>query len=111
MTRETITRRAALTSVLGIGGAMLAGCDKLSQNQTFQKMLETAEHFNLGGQRLALSSGTPLAREYARSDISRVFKANGTVRPESEEYGRLAVTGFSDWRLKIEGLVERPAEL
>ena len=111
MTRELLTRRNALRGLAGAGGLMLAGCDKLSQNQTFQKMLETAEHLNLGGQRLALTANAPLAREYQRSDISRVFKANGTVRPSGDAYGRLASTGFSDWRLKIEGLVEKPMEL
>ena len=86
MTRELVTRRNALRGLAGAGGLMLAGCDKLSQNQTFQKMLETAEHLNLGGQRLALTANAPLAREYQRSDISRVFKANGTVRPSGDAY-------------------------
>ena len=40
MTRDVITRRAAL---LGAGGLALSGCDQLSQNQTFKKMLEGAE--------------------------------------------------------------------
>ncbi len=82
MTRDAITRRAALIGVMGTGGLILSGCDKLSQDQTFQRMLEGAEKLNLTGQRLVLNSSTPLAREYQKSDISRVFKANGTVRPD-----------------------------
>jgi DMSO/TMAO reductase YedYZ molybdopterin-dependent catalytic subunit len=110
MTRELITRRAALVCAMG-GGLILSGCDKLSQNETFQRMLQAAEKLNLSGQRLVLTSSQPLAREYQASDISRVFKANGTVRPDSPEYRRLAVGQFADWRLKIDGLVKKPMSL
>src|SRR6266852_3701422 len=108
MTRDVITRRAAL---LGVGGLALSGCDQLSQNQTFKKLLESAEKLSLSGQRLMLGSSAPLAREYQPSDISRDFKANGTVKPDSADYGRLAQTQFSDWRLKIDGLVKKPLSL
>jgi len=108
MTRELITRRAALVGAMGAGGLILSGCDRLSQNQTFQRMLEGAEKLNLTGQRLVLNSSQPLAREYQLSDISRVFKANGTVRPEGDEYRRLVLTEFSDWKLQIGGLVKKP---
>ncbi|HEY4265514.1 MAG TPA: molybdopterin-binding protein [Micropepsaceae bacterium] len=108
MTRELITRRAALTGVAGTAGLILSGCDRLSQNQTFQRMLEAAEKLNLGGQRLVLNSSAPLAREYRKSDISRVFKANGTVRPDGEEYRRMAFEEFQNWKLQIGGLVNKP---
>jgi DMSO/TMAO reductase YedYZ molybdopterin-dependent catalytic subunit len=111
MTAELITRRAALFGAMGAGGLVLSGCDKLSQSLTFQRMLETAEKINLRGQRLVLTSSAPLAREYQRSDISRVFKANGTVRPDTDEYRRLVLTEFTDWRLKIDGLVKTPLSL
>jgi DMSO/TMAO reductase YedYZ molybdopterin-dependent catalytic subunit len=108
MTRELITRRSALTGIMGTGGLILSGCDQLSQNQTFQRMLEAAEKLNLGGHRLVLNSSSPLAREYQKSDISRVFKANGTVRPDSEEYKSLAAAQFTAWKLQIGGLVDKP---
>jgi DMSO/TMAO reductase YedYZ molybdopterin-dependent catalytic subunit len=105
-----ITRRATL---LGIGGSglMLSGCEKISQIPGFRGMLESAEHLSRGGQRLVLTSSRPLAREYQRSDITRNFKANGTVRPQTAEYQRLLMGEFSDWKLKIDGLVENPVEL
>jgi DMSO/TMAO reductase YedYZ molybdopterin-dependent catalytic subunit len=108
MTRALITRRAALLGAMGTGGLILSGCDKLSGNQTFQRMLEGAEKLNLTGQRLVLNSSTPLAREYQKSDISRVFKANGTVRPDGEEYRKLAFAQFETWKLQIGGLVNKP---
>jgi DMSO/TMAO reductase YedYZ molybdopterin-dependent catalytic subunit len=107
MTREPITRRAALLGAMGTG-LILSGCDQLSNNQTFQRMLEGAEKLNLTGQRLVLNSSTPLAREYAKSDISRVFKANGTVRPDGEAYRNLAFAQFETWKVQIGGLVNKP---
>src|SRR4051812_18408201 len=108
MTRDSITRRAAL---FGAAGLTLSGCDQLSQNQTFKRMLESAEGLSRKGQRLALSSSAPLAREYQPSDISHDFKANGTTKPDSDEYGRLASGRFADWQLKVGGLVKKPLSL
>ena len=106
MRQPIFTRRSVLAAA---GGLVLAGCDKLSQSVTVQKILGGAEQINLSGQRLVLTSSQPLAREYRAADISRDFKANGTVRPDSDEYRRMALTQFSDWRLQLEGLVRKPA--
>lgn len=51
-----------------------------------------------------------LAREFDRSHISEAPFANSTSAP-TDEFQRLLVGGFKDWRLSIEGLVERPASL
>ena len=48
-----------------------------------------------------------LAREFPRDQISSQPFPNPTA-PKSEEYKRLEAGGFADWRLKVEGLVERP---
>jgi len=73
-------------------------------------MLESAETLSQHGQRLVLSSTAPLAREYPRSDISKNFKANGTTRPQTEDYVRHTATEFTQYKLKIDGLVLRPQE-
>ena len=106
MSNVLISRRTALAAA---GGLVLAGCDQLSQNATVQKVLSGAESLNLGGQRLVLTSSQPLAREYPASEISRVFKANGTVRPDTDQYRRLALTEFTNWRFSLDGLVRKPA--
>jgi DMSO/TMAO reductase YedYZ molybdopterin-dependent catalytic subunit len=105
MSDTLVNRRAALAAA---GGLLVAGCDKLSQSNTVQKILAGAESLNLDGQRLVLTSGQPLAREYPASEISREFKANGTVRPDSDAYRNLVLTEFADWRLKLSGLVRKP---
>ncbi len=57
----------------------------------------------------ALLPGQSLAKEYSYADISS-FPATGTVNPSefSEDYAKHLNNSFEDWRLPIEGLVERP---
>jgi DMSO/TMAO reductase YedYZ molybdopterin-dependent catalytic subunit len=49
-----------------------------------------------------------LAREFSRSEISRVAPVNGGP-PETETYERLVAARFADWRLTVDGMVARPA--
>jgi len=58
-------------------------------------------------QRLLVSRHA-LAREYTRSDISKIAPVKGAP-PENEIYQRLSAGGFADWRLKIDGLVAHPS--
>jgi DMSO/TMAO reductase YedYZ molybdopterin-dependent catalytic subunit len=48
-----------------------------------------------------------LAREFKRSDISKVAPVNGP-HPMDEKYLAFLADGFKDWRLSVEGLVSRP---
>ncbi len=54
-----------------------------------------------------LMSFRSMAREFNRSEISKVAPVTGEP-PETEEYDRLLETEFSNWRLSVDGLVERP---
>src|SRR5579864_161789 len=49
-----------------------------------------------------------LAREFSRSQISERPVAN-ELAPFSEEFKRLQAGKFVDWRLSVDGMVERPA--
>jgi DMSO/TMAO reductase YedYZ molybdopterin-dependent catalytic subunit/thiosulfate reductase cytochrome b subunit len=51
-----------------------------------------------------------MAREFDRSQISTVIPVNGRA-PQSEPYQTLKAGGFADWRLRIDGMVARPASL
>jgi DMSO/TMAO reductase YedYZ molybdopterin-dependent catalytic subunit len=57
-----------------------------------------------------LMSHHSVAREFNRSEISKVFPINGGV-PETETYERVSAGGFAEWRLVVEGLVARPTAL
>jgi len=67
------------------------------------------ETLTYAAQKLLMSHHS-LAREFNRSDISKVFPVNGEV-PENETYHRLLAHGFADWRLTVEGLVAHPLAL
>src|ERR1700687_4587172 len=67
------------------------------------------ETLTYASQRL-LMAHNPLAREFNRSDISKVFPVSGEP-PENETYERLLADRFAPWRLKVDGLVARPASL
>jgi DMSO/TMAO reductase YedYZ molybdopterin-dependent catalytic subunit len=108
---EDLSRRGwlktGLTSMLGLG---LAACDPVTQSPKVNQVLDGAETWNRRLHGL-LAGRTALAREYQPSAISPDFKANGTTNPDSDDYQKLAATGFADWRLQIGGLVERPFSL
>src|SRR5579864_2383090 len=59
--------------------------------------------------RYFLDRPEPVA-EFRREDISPFLWANGKV-PTCEEWKALAANDFKDYRLKVYGLVENPAEL
>jgi DMSO/TMAO reductase YedYZ molybdopterin-dependent catalytic subunit len=67
------------------------------------------ETLTYGAQRLLMSHHS-LAREFDRSQISKVFPVNGEP-PRTELYERLQAAQFADWRLKLDGLVARPSLL
>ena len=111
MMRKLLTRRTALTGIVGAGGGLLlSGCERIVQIPGVQSMLESAEKLSQHGQRLILSSSAPLAREYSRAEISKNFKANGTTRPQSEDYARNVATEFTQYKLQVGGLVQNPRE-
>jgi DMSO/TMAO reductase YedYZ molybdopterin-dependent catalytic subunit len=95
---------AGLASALALGG-----CDRLPDFAPFRKTLHSAETLTRAAQRLLLSPDS-LAAEYSEADLSPAFRANGSTDPGDPAYRAQAQNGFRDWRLKIDGLVERPAE-
>ena len=105
-----LSRRNLLRGgLLSIGSFALGGCDLFSNSKKVQSVLGSAEELTMRIQRLAV--GRSLAREFTEADISRVFRVNGTSQPDSEEYAAFQANGFTEWRLKVDGLVDRPMEL
>ena len=94
----------------GLLGGLVAGCGKVAQSGPGASLLATVEDWNLGIQR-ALSKRTALAREFTVADISPTFRGNGTTDPKTPAYAAHVANGFADWRLAVDGLVERPLSL
>ena len=99
-----ITRRALF--VAGAGG-LVTGCDALGNSPSFRALLKSGEDANYGLHRM-LVDRTALAKEFAASERSPIFRANGTRMPSGDAYARHMATGFTDWQMVIDGLVTRP---
>ncbi|MBN8246098.1 MAG: molybdopterin-dependent oxidoreductase [Verrucomicrobia bacterium] len=112
-TTPLITRRSALiTGLASLGGLLLPGCSE-PLPPTYGNILRMGDTLTYAAHR-ALLPGRSLAREYRPEDISS-FPATGTTNPgdpanpkSSAEYRQLQQGAFADWRLQVEGLVERP---
>jgi DMSO/TMAO reductase YedYZ molybdopterin-dependent catalytic subunit len=100
-------RRLLVGSALGLGAVGLSGCDALVQNDSVSSVLAMAEKLTMSSQRLLVPQDR-LAREFTEADISPTFRSNGTSQPDGDAYAQMVETGFANWRLKIDGLVERP---
>jgi DMSO/TMAO reductase YedYZ molybdopterin-dependent catalytic subunit len=105
-----LTRRALIGGLVTGAGALLGGCDRLGADPRFRDVLKTAEHANYGLQRL-LQDRTALAEEFAPSQRSPIFRANGTHMPRGDAYARHVATNFADWQLVVDGAVARPQML
>jgi DMSO/TMAO reductase YedYZ molybdopterin-dependent catalytic subunit len=104
-------RRRWLTAfAAGAGTLALAGCDRAVNNARIDATLRSAEKLTYASQRVILAH-QPLAKEYGERDLSPVFHANGSMMPSSPEYARLLQGGFADFRLQVDGLVQRPQAL
>ena len=108
--RRLLGTGALGAGVLGTGGLLLGGCDRLAANPQFSGMLEGLGKLHLPGQRL-LGGHEPLAREFAESDMSPLFRANGNVNVDDAGWQAHAGRGFATWSLRVDGLVKRPLVL
>ena len=91
---KRLGRRRFLARAGGsLGALLLSGCDGLSANPGFTKILESVETVSRSVQS-ALTGRTALAREYTESDLSAEFRANGTTEPTDPDYQKLAQNGL-----------------
>ena len=104
-------RRRFLEKMALAGGAvLLGGCDRLAGSDSFKSVLAMAD----GPTDFALHALTPedaLAQEFSQADLSPVFKANGSINPQTPEYLAMVANNFADYRLQVTGLVKTPLSL
>jgi DMSO/TMAO reductase YedYZ molybdopterin-dependent catalytic subunit len=103
-------RRFFKRIIIGTSAVVLAGCDKLSNSDSFTSLLKTGETFSKNARDL-LNNPKSMAQEFSEADLSPYFRSNGTSFPSSKEYQNLVKSNFEDWSLKIDGLVEKPTKL
>ncbi|WP_260580622.1 molybdopterin-dependent oxidoreductase [Sphingopyxis sp. PET50] len=107
--RQLIARAGGLVAAAGTL-PLLAGCDAINEAPLTRKILSMGEEMHRASQR-ALTDRDALAREFGRTDLSPVFRSNGTKLPEGADYAAHAAAGFADWRVAVTGLVTRPLSL
>jgi DMSO/TMAO reductase YedYZ molybdopterin-dependent catalytic subunit len=108
-----ISRRALIASGIGVaaGGTGLAVAGKLAAQYGLVPpdsggVYGPGETLTYAAQRLLTRHS--LAREFSRSQISSKPLAN-EVAPLGDEFARLQKSGFTEWRLVVDGMVASPA--
>jgi DMSO/TMAO reductase YedYZ molybdopterin-dependent catalytic subunit len=96
-------------AVAAASSALLTGCDKLSNNESFVEVLKSAQHLSHAAHKI-VAPRQAMAQEFDRSHIAKTFRANGTLNPVDADYKALKQNGFADFKLAIGGLVEKPTE-
>jgi DMSO/TMAO reductase YedYZ molybdopterin-dependent catalytic subunit len=99
LTGAVATAATALLSACGQAGTSLA-----------EQARRMGEGLTRRAQRLLIPRDA-LAPTYSRAEISPDFRANGSIDPAASDYVALKTNGFADYRLIIDGLVERPLSL
>jgi DMSO/TMAO reductase YedYZ molybdopterin-dependent catalytic subunit len=110
---DKISRRKIITTglatVAGVSGLALAA--KIADHYGMLApdhggIFGAGEALTYGAQRLLMSHYS-LAREFNRSEMSKVTPVNHG-HPDDELYEGMLEEKFEGWRLKVDGLVERP---
>jgi DMSO/TMAO reductase YedYZ molybdopterin-dependent catalytic subunit len=108
--RDRDRRHLLRGAVAAAGSAFLAGCDRLSRNDSFVETLQSAEHLNRSIAKV-VAPRPAMAQEFGERDVAQTFRGNGTLSPRDDDYVALRNGGFADYRLQVGGLVAKPVEL
>jgi DMSO/TMAO reductase YedYZ molybdopterin-dependent catalytic subunit len=111
---KPLTRRNLITTgIVAAGATGLSAAARIAERYG----LIPPDHGGLYGPGETLTYATQrlltkhsLAREFPRSMISKSPFANETA-PPSDAFNKHQATGFSDWRLSVDGMVAHPASL
>jgi DMSO/TMAO reductase YedYZ molybdopterin-dependent catalytic subunit len=111
---DKLSRRKLITTGLataaGVSGLAVAA--KLANHYglippDYGGVYGIGETLTYGTQRLLMSSRHSFAREFNRSQVSKVIPVSGPP-PETDPYQRDLAGKFANWRLTVDGLVARP---
>lgn len=107
----TDTRSYAALAIFAVTAVVVAGLWLAATPVTlrYPRAVQRTGRFLVGWAKDLLERTHPRAT-YREKDISPYLWANGRL-PDSEHYRRLQRSGWADYSLRIEGLVERPLRL
>jgi DMSO/TMAO reductase YedYZ molybdopterin-dependent catalytic subunit len=107
-----ITRRTLITTGLITGGGALAvvGANAIGGSATTQSILGVADDTHKFLQR-SIRSRDALAREFRPEQMSPKFRVNGNATADGPEYAAHVASKFANWKLVVDGLVQRPLSI
>ena len=110
--KNPVSRREFLAGAGAVGSLLLVGCDADAYLPPKVRggLMGVSDVLTMATQRLMLS-GQPLAQEHDVSEITKNFPTWGNTNPRQEDFQRLLSGEFVDWRLPVNGLVNRPISL
>ena len=106
-----LTRRRLIAGLPASAGLGIAGCHGPSQSRSSLSILDSAEDLTRSIQRAILGARDTLAPEYAEADITKIFKPNGSTEPDDPDYVAARQENFANWKLVVDGLVDKPLQL
>ena len=112
---RVLSRRRLITAGFGVAGVSgLAAAYRIASRYGLIPpdhggIYGIGETLTYASQRILMSRHS-LAREFNRSEISKVFPVNGNP-PQNPAYQRLLRQGFASWRLIVDGLVSNPLSI
>jgi DMSO/TMAO reductase YedYZ molybdopterin-dependent catalytic subunit len=108
---DAFSRRKFMAGLSALSGVALTGCNKDDYLPPhFGGLLDASDALTMSVQRMLLTEQS-MAREYSVADISEDFPVVGTRLPNNIGYVMSLSNNFLDWRLRVDGLVDRPLSL
>lgn len=105
--RRFLTGAAVTAATLPLSGCFDGLVDR---NGDIRSILMSANDLTYRVQRFMLGSDQ-LAREFSLSEIRQPMRPNGTSNPQDRDYRAHVAANFADYRLSVDGMVQRPLSL
>jgi DMSO/TMAO reductase YedYZ molybdopterin-dependent catalytic subunit len=102
-----VSRRRLLGLFAALGSSLLTACSKVAETSWFSAALSAGEVINKSIHK-AVGGKSSLAQEFSEADLSPSFRGNGTTNPSSADYQNHVRTSFTNWQLRVDGLVDQP---
>ena len=107
---DTTNRLGMVLGFVGLSAVILSWIAAHYVSWFYPRVLQHVQKSITYPMELMTINRLPPSEHYTEKDISPRFWSNGKM-PQREDWKRMSLEGFSTFRLKVGGLVERPVEL
>ena len=114
MSKLILSRRSLLRAGLASAATLpLGGCEAFDflreRDNAMRQFMISMNRLTYKTQRL-LQSADQLAPEFSAADIRQDQHPNGSTEPDTEDYLALQEKNFAEYKLEVNGLVDRPMQ-